>query len=326
MGAGYTENPINPGNPGSPPPVISTSSSFSLEFSEVYACYVVAQCIIFASANSLISIDVHLVHTVGDAGYWQCVGYPHDIGSGNYFTVANSSVLVAYGYEITPVAATSAPPVFAPSSTQIITWPVSTSVGSRFVPTTNGICGNGVTCMSWPEGQCCSEYGYCGAGAGFCGVGCRSQFGICGLPSSSAPPVIVAPSSSASNIIITSSRMEVSSPTPSPGLIETQTGICGNGVTCLGWPLGQCCSEYGYCGADAGFCGVGCQSQFGNCGLPSSAVPVASSSPVGIMPAMSSTYALPSPTPSPGLIATTNGICGSGVICLGWVVGQCCSA
>ncbi|KAF2852429.1 carbohydrate-binding module family 18 protein [Plenodomus tracheiphilus IPT5] len=44
-------------------------------------------------------------------------------------------------------------------------------------------------------------------------------------------------------------------------------GICGaeSGYTCAGSALGQCCSEYNYCGDGNEFCGTGCQKDFGTC-------------------------------------------------------------
>ncbi|KAL6592742.1 glycoside hydrolase/deacetylase [Neocallimastix californiae] len=43
---------------------------------------------------------------------------------------------------------------------------------------TNGLCGakNGAC----PNGECCSQYGYCGSSADHCGTGCQSEFGKCG--------------------------------------------------------------------------------------------------------------------------------------------------
>lgn len=43
-------------------------------------------------------------------------------------------------------------------------------------------------------------------------------------------------------------------------------GACGtNGGLCC--PSGQCCSQYGYCGAagNAAYCGSGCQASYGAC-------------------------------------------------------------
>ncbi|KAL8399530.1 hypothetical protein RB594_000062 [Gaeumannomyces avenae] len=66
----------------------------------------------------------------------------------------------------------------------------STSSAPTHSPqTTDGTCGatyDNTICGSWPEGSCCSMYGYCGTGATHCGAGCQS--GNCtGLPVQPAP-------------------------------------------------------------------------------------------------------------------------------------------
>ncbi|KUJ12802.1 uncharacterized protein LY89DRAFT_785380 [Mollisia scopiformis] len=95
----------------------------------------------------------------------------------------------------------------------------------------NRVCG--------PE-LCCSQYGYCGSTADFCSTGCQVGAGYC-WPETGPPP--------------------------------TQNGYCGalhNGTTCVGWPTGQCCSQYGSCGNTTDYCGGGCQSEFGICDIVSS--------------------------------------------------------
>ena len=48
----------------------------------------------------------------------------------------------------------------------------------------------------------------------------------------------------------------------------SEDGKCGdgNGQTCKGSLLGECCSQVGYCGSSESYCGVGCQGNFGVCG------------------------------------------------------------
>jgi len=45
---------------------------------------------------------------------------------------------------------------------------------------------------------------------------------------------------------------------------QSNTGQCGgdSGFTCA---PGSCCSEWGYCGTSAAYCGAKCQSQYGTC-------------------------------------------------------------
>lgn len=54
-----------------------------------------------------------------------------------------------------------------------------------------------------------------------------------------------------------------------PSSLTTSTdGSCGTGTTslCTGEATGgQCCSQYGFCGATSAHCGTGCQSAYGTC-------------------------------------------------------------
>ncbi|KAL2267334.1 hypothetical protein VTJ83DRAFT_4611 [Remersonia thermophila] len=63
--------------------------------------------------------------------------------------------------------------------------------GSPLRVSTDGTCGNGITCAGSNFGNCCSPYGYCGSTNQHCGAGCQSDFGICqgsGGPTSPAGP------------------------------------------------------------------------------------------------------------------------------------------
>ncbi|KAI1096594.1 glycoside hydrolase family 18 protein [Rostrohypoxylon terebratum] len=60
-------------------------------------------------------------------------------------------------------------------------------------------------------------------------------------------------------------------PAPRPAnLSATTDGSCGasTGLTCAGFNGGACCSQYGFCGASAAHCGLGCQAGFGTCSGP----------------------------------------------------------
>ncbi|KAF8847535.1 hypothetical protein BDZ45DRAFT_779767 [Acephala macrosclerotiorum] len=418
FGAGFTENPINPGNPSSQPPISLSSGSITMQFSEAYACYILEECFLSASSYHSLSVDLHLFQTSDTMGYWVCSGYPNTVGSGSYFNVQNASVLVAYGYDfISPVAssvrplvplsmapaglslsstssmllphaattpmaifsrtqsttspnsdristadepplvqlATSSTPNIALPSSQMANMPTllfssatsQTSPVSTQIPTINGICGGDVTCIGWPLGECCSKYGFCGNDAGYCesAAGCQPQFGICWVPSAavsspaympssliafgpSSIPIPVAaplsstnteaiipssihipPSSTLEPIVLASSSVQtpqLSSTSAPLAIIQSSTntaalpiytsgditptdnGVCGNGVSCLGWPVSECCSLYGYCGSAAGYCGTGCQPAFGVCGLPSSSMPALAPGSTITSPATSS--------------------------------------
>ncbi|KAF2855092.1 carbohydrate esterase family 4 protein [Plenodomus tracheiphilus IPT5] len=69
-----------------------------------------------------------------------------------------------------------------------------------------------------------------------------------------------------------SSRVSTSAAaTSTPSGVSTD-GMCGStaGKTCLNSGLGECCSQYGWCGATTDHCGTGCQAGFGQCGSLSS--------------------------------------------------------
>ena len=86
-----------------------------------------------------------------------------------------------------------------------------------------GVQAGGAMC---PNGLCCSQFGFCGLGAQYCGVGCQSQC-------SSGAPLAAA----------------------------VKAGECG--VQAGGAPCHppNCCSQYGFCGQGPEYCGAGCQSQ-----------------------------------------------------------------
>jgi len=85
--------------------------------------------------------------------------------------------------------------------------------------------------------ECCSKYGWCGTTEEHCGVGCQSEFGKC----NSTPSTPSTPSKSSS-----------------------VKGKCGPKYGACAKP-NECCSQYGWCGTTEEHCGVGCQSEFGNC-------------------------------------------------------------
>jgi len=87
-----------------------------------------------------------------------------------------------------------------------------------------GIQAGGAMCAN---NLCCSQFGFCGLGAQYCGVGCQSN--CHGSPTTVEPVKAV-----------------------------QQCGIQGGGALCAN---GLCCSQFGFCGLGAKYCGVGCQSQ-----------------------------------------------------------------
>ncbi|KAK3318743.1 carbohydrate-binding module family 18 protein [Apodospora peruviana] len=57
---------------------------------------------------------------------------------------------------------------------------------------TDGTCGNGVTCLGSSYGNCCSEHGFCGSTENYCTGECQVAFGTCGS-SPGTPGTITSP-------------------------------------------------------------------------------------------------------------------------------------
>ncbi|KAF2192329.1 carbohydrate-binding module family 18 protein [Zopfia rhizophila CBS 207.26] len=82
-----------------------------------------------------------------------------------------------------------------------------------------------------------------------------------------------------------SSSSSIASSTSSSSVISTPTatspdGTCGGttGYTCIGYHMGECCSQLGFCGGNPIYCDAGCQSLFGRCGSSSSSISISSTS------------------------------------------------
>ncbi|KXS95898.1 hypothetical protein AC578_2649 [Pseudocercospora eumusae] len=100
----------------------------------------------------------------------------------------------------------------------------STAASASATPSSNfspeGLCGpnTGFNCYGAPDGNCCSQYGFCGGNTNrdqYCGQGCQSAYGECDSPSAAASSagVISAPSGSLawSSSVVTSSGGAVGS-------------------------------------------------------------------------------------------------------------------
>ncbi|KAF2845708.1 carbohydrate-binding module family 18 protein [Plenodomus tracheiphilus IPT5] len=163
-----------------------------------------------------------------------------------------------------------------------------------------GTCGGdtGFNCIGYIDGECCSNYGWCGREYTHCGVdNCDPAFGKCGednIPGFTSVTYIV-PST------------ELTSPTAVPsGTRVSDAGECGPAYeqNCVGYGRGECCSQWGYCGDTNLHCDAGCQSDFGNC-LPrlvvtsSASLPSATESPSSTgSPSATESPSAATPTPS----------------------------
>ena len=77
-------------------------------------------------------------------------------------------------------------------------------------------------------------------------------------------------------IVATAAPITGNLPISTNGQCQTNGAICG---------LGNCCSQYGWCGSTSGYCGSGCQPDWGECWPPeTSASSSSSSTPLATFP------------------------------------------
>ncbi|KAK4163498.1 hypothetical protein QBC43DRAFT_319744 [Cladorrhinum sp. PSN259] len=199
-------------------------------------------------------------------------------------------------YRTGPSQPPSASSSVIPTRTSVSAAPTKTGT------TTDGTCGNGITCLGQTRfGTCCSSVGYCGVGDDYCNVsnGCQSQWGKCdGVTATSSsintrstiPPsssvntrsTIRSSSSSTTNTrstIGTSTTRSTVRPTSTSttssakptetGLQVSTDGDCGPdfGQTCTGSRFGTCCGPSGRCSSNTIACLaiLGCQPEYGRC-------------------------------------------------------------
>ncbi|PYH30914.1 uncharacterized protein BO87DRAFT_316179 [Aspergillus neoniger CBS 115656] len=151
----------------------------------------------------------------------------------------------------------------------------ATDINGNLTISTNGLCGNGTTCLGSSFGDCCSISGYCGSTADYCTAGlCDSSYGRC----VSGNPISL------------------------DGLCASRSST---NATCVGSQFGSCCSLDGYCGETSDYCTYkSCQSAFGNC---EEAPPVSSDGLCGVLSSVNATCA----GSSFGDCCSINGYCGS---------------
>ncbi|KAK0737018.1 hypothetical protein B0T21DRAFT_364242 [Apiosordaria backusii] len=75
----------------------------------------------------------------------------------------------------------SSSPSSSPSSSGVPTRTVISVAPTRTGASTDGTCGNGITCAGTRWGACCSAFGFCGVGEDYCSVGngCQAAWGRC---------------------------------------------------------------------------------------------------------------------------------------------------
>ncbi|OUM63651.1 carbohydrate-binding module family 18 protein, partial [Piromyces sp. E2] len=100
--------------------------------------------------------------------------------------------------------------------------------------------------------ECCSQYGWCGTSTDHCGTGCQSEFGQCSGTANKITNAVVKKTTTVTAIKKTNIP------------VSTVSGKCGPSYgRCA--HTNECCSQYGWCGTSTDHCGMGCQSEFGQC-------------------------------------------------------------
>ncbi|KAK3302146.1 uncharacterized protein B0T15DRAFT_294021 [Chaetomium strumarium] len=206
--------------------------------------------------TSLFSMGYRSV-TVGE-----CLGDP----AANWYRAGPSGSISSV---VPPGSSTSATSKSAstPTRTTVSVAPTRTGVS------TNGRCGNGVTCAGARFGPCCSAFGYCGSGDDYCSLdnGCQAAWGSCDGDGTDGTTTVIATRSS--TIVKSTNSKSTSSAQPTQtgggGLAISTDGLCGPEVrqTCTGSMFGRCCSSEGKCSSNTISCRaiLGCQKDYGSC-------------------------------------------------------------
>ncbi|KAF2747718.1 carbohydrate-binding module family 18 protein [Sporormia fimetaria CBS 119925] len=113
-------------------------------------------------------------------GFGTCGGDPGGIpGSSSSSPSPTSSPT-----SIRPPSSSPPPPSSTSSSSTSRTSSTSSARPTPTVPvSTDGRCGNGISCTGSTYGRCCSDYFWCGEGPDYCSpnYGCRPEWGVCGV-------------------------------------------------------------------------------------------------------------------------------------------------
>jgi hypothetical protein len=218
----------------------------------------------FANGAYNLTTLARLVQSLKSAGFT----------STNFYTVMNEQLgVISREPTVAPTNEPSLVPTVAATAV-----PSLSMVPTSHIVSTDGRCGVdfGNTFCGDEAVPCCSEYGWCGTGATFCGLGCQSAYGLCdGMTYSPSNQPIGTPTLVPTNEptneptavpTIAATAVPSLSMAPTSHIVSTD-GRCGIdfGNTFCGDEAVPCCSEYGWCGTGATFCGLGCQSAYGLC-------------------------------------------------------------
>ncbi|KAK4157911.1 hypothetical protein C8A00DRAFT_11313 [Chaetomidium leptoderma] len=223
----------------------------------------------------------------------ECLGDP----AANWYRTGPSGSLVPTVPVSTPSIASTKTTSSTPTRATIPVEPTATGAS------TDGTCGNGVTCAGTQWGTCCSVFGYCGGGDDFCSLdnGCQAEWGACdgvdpttssslstrrtsSTKTTSTPKTTSTTTSSTRSTLSTKTTVSTTKRTSTTtsakptqtgggtgggGLAVSTDGQCGPEVkqTCAGSGLGTCCSPAGQCSSNTISCLaiLGCQTGYGSC-------------------------------------------------------------
>ncbi|KAL5392163.1 hypothetical protein DPSP01_000683 [Paraphaeosphaeria sporulosa] len=115
----------------------------------------------------------------------------------------------------------------APSATKDAVSTISSAAPQKSgTPSKDGSCGSktGTNCVGWVDGECCSQYGYCGKSDAHCGTGCNPLYGNCAGTSASASKDVVSSTATGSRTTLLTSTRTTLATTAS----ASASGTCSN--------------------------------------------------------------------------------------------------
>lgn len=128
------------------------------------------------------------------------IDFTPEYSSPVYFPPIEPSAVYSPPGENTPIYSSPVYPI-PPASTPVYSAPVYSAPINPLVVSPDGTCGGstGYTCKGNPGGQCCSEWGYCGASEDYCNAKSQLEFGL-GKQDNTAPeytaPISISPNGS----------------------------------------------------------------------------------------------------------------------------------
>jgi hypothetical protein len=129
-----------------------------------------------------------------------------------------------------------------------VNWYRTPGVATPQTISVDGSCSATVTCLGSTFGPCCSQNGFCGLTDAYCAAGCEPISGSCN-DIRNLGNIFTVSSRETPTSLTSSTDTCTQSTLPSPTeTVTSMDGSCSSRETCNGSTLGNCCSQYGYCG------------------------------------------------------------------------------